>query len=88
MPTVKLYFKAGNPYCEMIRNVLTYHKIPFEMVEVGINKKAQQELKKVSGQEQVPVLVVDSKVYVGYDFELMKKALGLEKKTEESNESF
>lgn len=87
MPSVKLYFKAGDPYCEMIRNVLTYNKVPFDMVEVSVSKEAQQELKEVSGQEEVPVMIIDEKVYVGFDFELIKNALGLNKKPEEKNES-
>ena len=77
MSSVKLYFKAGDPYCEMVRNVLTFHKVSFEMVEVSRNKDAQQELLDISGQSNVPVLVVDDRVYVGFDFELLKKVLDL-----------
>ncbi len=86
MPLVKLYFKAGEPYCEMIRNVLTYNKVQFEMIEVSVSKEAQKELKEVSGQDQVPVMIIDNKVYVGFDFKLIKNALGLSKNPEAKNE--
>ncbi|MDO8628513.1 MAG: glutaredoxin family protein [Nanoarchaeota archaeon] len=77
MSSVKLFFKAGDPYCEMVRNLLTFHKVAFEMLEVSRNEEAQQELLDVSGQSNVPVLVVDDRVYVGFDFELLKKVLDL-----------
>lgn len=74
---VKLYFVAGDPYCEMIRNLLKYHNIEFEMIEISVNKAAKKEMIEISGQENVPVLAVDGKAYVGFDFNMLKKVLGL-----------
>ncbi|MDO8556608.1 MAG: glutaredoxin family protein [Nanoarchaeota archaeon] len=77
MSEVKLYVRAGEPYCDMIRNLLQFHKVDFQMIEVSVSQERQQELLNVSGQSNVPVLVVNDRVYVGFDFDLLKSVLGL-----------
>lgn len=76
---IKLYFEAGNPYCEMLRNMLKFHNIEFETIEISRNKEAKQEMITISGQSNTPVLVVDEKVFVGFDSEKIKEVLGLMK---------
>ena len=77
MPEVKLYVRGGEPYCDMVRNLLQFHKVDFDMIEVSVSQERQDELLEISGQSNVPVLVVDNRVYVGFDFELLKSVLGL-----------
>ena len=77
MAEVKLYVRAGEPYCDMVRNLLQFHKVHFQMIEISVSQERQQELVDISGQANVPVLVVDDHVYVGFDFELLKSVLGL-----------
>ena len=69
-----LYFKSGDPYSDMVKNLLRYYEVEFEMIEVSRNKEI---LKEVSGQYNTPVLKVDEKVYVGFDREKIKELLNL-----------
>ena len=71
---ITLYFKSGDPYSDMVKNLLRYYEVEFEMIEVSRNKEI---LKEVSGQYNTPVLKVDEKVYVGFDREKIKELLNL-----------
>jgi len=88
MAVIKLFFRAGEPYCEMVRNLLTFHKIAFEMIEVSVSEEAQKALVDISGQATVPVLVVDERAYVGFDFVLLKQILGLTNKDDSVEKVF
>ncbi|MEK6904248.1 MAG: glutaredoxin family protein [Nanoarchaeota archaeon] len=86
MKKVRLYFIAGDPYCEMIRNLLKFHNVDFEMIEVSVNKEAKREMAELSGQENVPVICVDGRAFVGFDFEMLKKVLGLTGEEQQSKQ--
>ena len=72
---ITLYFKSGDPYSDMVKNLLRYYNVDFEMIEVSHNKDI---LKEVSGQYATPVLKVDDRVYVGFDREKIKELLHLQ----------
>lgn len=74
---VILYSKAGDPYSEMLKNLLKYYNIPHETVEVSRSPERLRELKEISGQYNTPVLDVDSKIFVGFDREKIKEVLGI-----------
>lgn len=74
---IKLYIRAGCPYCDMVRNLLKYHSVEYEAIEISRDIEKQKELQDVSGQDTTPVLVVDGKVFVGFDREKIKEVLNL-----------
>ena len=76
---IKVYGRAGDPYSDMIRNILKYHHIEFENIEVSRDPDAFRQLVRESGQNNTPVLVVDGKAYVGFDHEMIKNVLGIPK---------
>ena len=78
-----MYGRAGDPYSDMIRNILKYHNIEFENIEVSRDPDAFRSLMKASGQTSTPVLVVDGKVYIGFDHEMIKNVLGIPKQQAE-----
>lgn len=58
--TLTLYQLEGCPYCELVADRLEELDIEFESVWVeGLHSK-RDEVKRVSGQRAVPVLVDDS----------------------------
>ncbi|MFH1592298.1 MAG: glutaredoxin family protein [Candidatus Woesearchaeota archaeon] len=77
MPKIKLYTKTGDPYSDMVKNLLMYHRVECEFVEVSRNLERQKELFEISGQTNTPVLKVDDKVYTGFDREKIKEILGI-----------
>ena len=74
---IKLYVNSSDPYCGMVENLLKYHNIEYERIEVSPAEEKLKELEEISGQNTVPVLVVDEKVFVGFDHEQIKKVLNL-----------
>ncbi len=74
---ITVYSRSGDPYSDMLKNMLKYYSIEFENIEVSRNPDALSQLIKESGQDSTPVLVVDGKVYVGFDHALMKQILGI-----------
>lgn len=59
--TLTLYQLEGCPYCELVDDRLEELDIEFESVWVeGLHSK-RDEVKRVSGQRAVPVLVDDSR---------------------------
>lgn len=52
-----LYRLEGCPYCEKVVDVLEELELPFESVWVDAMHSNREEVKRVSGQRTVPVLV-------------------------------
>ncbi len=75
MPKVKIYSTPTCPYCKMAKDFFNEKKIKFENIDVSSNTKAQKEMKKISRQLSVPVIVIDDKIFLGFDQEKIEKAL-------------
>lgn len=73
----KVYSTTACPYCDMAKDFLKEHKIGFEDIDVGKDKKAAQEMIKKSGQMGVPVIEIGKTIIVGFDQDAIKKALKL-----------
>ena len=74
---IKIYTSANDPYSDMIRNLLRYNDIAFEIIDVSNNKEKFNEMQEISGQSNTPVIKIDDKVYFGFDREKLKEILGL-----------
>ena len=74
---IKVFSRAGDPYSDMMRNILKYHNVEFENIEVSRDAESFEKLLKESGQSSTPVLVVNGKVYVGFDRKMIKSVLGM-----------
>lgn len=74
---IKVYSRADDPYSDMLKSLLKYYNVSYENIDISRNAQAFDEMVDVSGQQTTPVLVVDEKVFVGFDRELIKSVLGL-----------
>jgi len=73
---VKIYTTPACHYCQQAKAFLTEKGIEFEAVDVTQDKDALQEMKKISGgARSVPVIAVCDQVLVGFDREVLEKAL-------------
>ena len=77
MPNVKVYSTSTCHYCISLKEFLKKNNIQFENMDVGMDRKASQEMMDKSGQMGVPVLDIDGQIIVGFDKEAISKALGL-----------
>jgi glutaredoxin len=59
--SVTLYELDGCPYCEKVHEALQEHGIDYESVWVGAMHSERDEVKRVSGQRGVPVLVDEAR---------------------------
>ena len=57
MSTIELYELTGCPFCAKVRQKLDDLGLEYESHEVPASKRAREEVKEISGQTGVPVLV-------------------------------
>ena len=69
LPPVKLYTSADcGGLCDEARNVLTARSVKFQEVEVSASSpETIEELAKVAGNANVPVLIIGQRVQRGFD---------------------
>jgi glutaredoxin len=59
--SITLYALDGCPYCEKVHDALDDHGVDYETEWVGALHSERDEVKRVSGQRAVPVLVDDER---------------------------
>lgn len=59
--TITLYALDGCPYCETVHDALEEHDIEYDTRWVEALHSTRNEVKRVSGQRAVPVLVDDER---------------------------
>ncbi len=74
---VKVYSTSVCPWCIKAKEFLKENNIPFEEVNVGLDRKAAEEMIEKSGQMGVPVIDVGGQIIVGYNKPALKKALNI-----------
>jgi len=57
--SITLYALDGCPYCEKVHDALAAHDVAYETVWVEALHSERNEVKRISGQRDVPVLVDD-----------------------------
>ncbi|MFB6196609.1 MAG: glutaredoxin family protein [Haloplanus sp.] len=59
--SITLYALDGCPYCETVHDALTDHDVDYETIWVDALHSERNEVKRVSGQRAVPVIVDDAR---------------------------
>lgn len=75
---VVIYSTPVCPYCNEIKSYFEKNGVNFEEKNVATNREALIEMKNISGQLGVPVVVIGDEVLKGYDKKKMASLLGLE----------
>lgn len=73
---VVIYSSRDCPWCAKTKEFFKANKIPFTNKDVANRKNADEMIKK-SGQQGVPVVVVGSKVIIGYNEGKLRRELGV-----------
>ena len=74
---VKIYSTPTCPWCHKAKDFFKANKVAFTDIDVSKDKKAAEEMVKISGQTGVPVIDANGKILVGFDEGKLKSALGL-----------
>lgn len=77
---IKIYTTPTCPYCHQAKAYFTQKKLSFEEIDVSQNQDKAEEMVKVcmpkGGQIGVPVIVIGSKVIIGFDEKEIEKIIG------------
>lgn len=77
MANVIIYSTPTCVYCNMTKDFLKVHKVPYQEFNVASDLKAREEMVNKSHQLGVPVVDIDGTIIVGYDQPKISAALGL-----------
>ncbi len=77
MANVTIYSTPTCVYCNMTKDFLKVHKIPYQEFNVASDLKAREDMVNKSHQLGVPVIDIDGTIIVGYDQPKIASALGL-----------
>jgi glutaredoxin-like YruB-family protein len=72
---VVIYSTKTCPWCAKTKDFLKANKIKFTNKFVDNSKKNADEMIKKSGQQGVPVTVINGKIIIGYNESALKSAL-------------
>lgn len=75
---VKIYTAPGCVYCLMAKNFFKANSIQFEECDVSKDENARDEVIKKTNQVGVPVIEVGDEVIIGFDKDVLDKALGIQ----------
>ncbi len=67
--TVRLFIKPWCSWCRDAELWLQERDIPFESIDVTIDRNAAREMVALSGQTLAPVIEVDGRVLADFDLE-------------------
>ncbi len=74
---VTIYSTPTCPYCEMTKDFLREHNVPFEDFNVAADQLKAQEMVEKSGQFGVPVIDIDGQIVIGFDKPRLAKLLNI-----------
>ncbi len=72
--TIVIY-SSGSQYCNFAKDYLRQAGHDFDEKNVLRDKVAYAHMKKMSGQDNTPVLEIDGRVLIGYHPDLIERAL-------------
>jgi len=59
MKELKLYYMEGCPYCNKVRKYIEENDVSVELVDIHADSKNADDLIKLGGNDQVPMLLID-----------------------------
>lgn len=77
---VKVYALSTCPWCKKVKKLLDDHNVQYEAVDVDLaqgeeQKKALEEVEKLTGRRSFPVTVINDQVIQGFKQEQIEGAL-------------
>jgi glutaredoxin-like YruB-family protein len=77
---VTIYSTKACYYCEEAKNFFKEKGISYETIDVGVDLVERKKMVELSGQMGVPVIVIDSKVFSGFNKEKIENEIESRKK--------
>lgn len=77
MPQVSIYSTPWCAYCKMAKEYFKKNNIAFTEYDVASDAAKRQEMLDKTHQMGVPVIIIDSKIVVGFDRGKINQLLGI-----------
>lgn len=74
---VKVYSTPSCPWCTVAKKYLTSKNVPFEDLDVSVDRESALEMVQKSGQRGVPVIDIDGEIIVGFNQKAIDNLLNL-----------
>src|SRR6476469_2397246 len=75
MSQVVVYTMPSCPYCRYVKQFLDGKGVPYIEKNVAFDQQAAMEMVRRSGQQGVPVTVIDNEVIVGFNQPALNQAV-------------
>lgn len=59
MKNLKLFYMERCPFCNKVKKYIEDNDINIEMVDIYVDSKNEEELIRLGGKDQVPMLLID-----------------------------
>ncbi len=79
MPKIRVFSTPVCPYCHTLKAFLKEHGFDFEDLNVAKDEKAREELVRLSGKMEVPIIDIDGEIIAGFDKVKIEKKLKINK---------
>lgn len=73
--TIKIYSSPDCPYCYVVKDYLTQKGIEFEEIDLYEQPEKRKEMEEISQQKNIPVLVINEEIIIGWDKEKIDEVL-------------
>ena len=64
-------------YCRIAKQHFKQHRIRFKEIDVTKDERAAKDMVRRTGQQGVPVILIDNKPFVGFDKNKINRYLGI-----------
>ena len=72
---IKIYSTSWCPECIQVKKYFDFKGIEYKEINVADRQEEREEVIKISGQKTVPVIEVDGTVIVGFNRDLIDRAI-------------
>lgn len=76
-PKVILFTTPTCSWCRVVKQHLKKHEIRFKEIDITKDEKAARDMVRRTGQQGVPVTLIDNRPIVGFDKEKMNRLLNI-----------
>lgn len=74
---VVVFSTSSCPWCNRVKQYLRQNHITFKDVDVSRDRKAAEDMVRMTGQSGVPVVMIGSRSIVGFDKRKIDRYLGI-----------
>ena len=78
--SITLYVTPISPACHQVRDFMNQRNLEYTVFDVSSDPLALREMVRISGQHDVPVIVIGERVIVGFDHASLNRLLPLAKR--------